>query len=157
MSEAFSFIQDQLRLLSKEPEEAWKHDHKKAMWSYSVQERVAALNYVFERFILVDDRWRSAVHRGECEYSPDVESTFADAFKEWKNAASTWINFADELEREGWTVNGAELLRSRQEEVAAMLTPDDKFFTGAKLATLRDDAIDANRSGGTTTFGRMGD
>jgi len=53
----------------------------------------------------------------------------------------------ERLQEEYGEINGLDALKANVKQAQSSLTPDDQFFDDDKLVSLRDEAIEAHRSG----------
>lgn len=130
----------------REDVEDWSRTIEEMAQSGSVgADLVAKANYLLGRILDLDSSFREHVFRKSFDYSPEVESRLEDVLKQWLDLA-IHVDPSGQLSEAGQAV---EELRSNIQDVRDMLTPDDEFFQGEGLASLRDDAIRAHRAGET--------
>jgi len=113
------------------------------------EELIAKANYLFERFVKLDDDIQRSVLTGELEYDPAVQEEMSALLREWLDVSCCLVPHTDRIAADYGSADGTDELRTNIKAAEAMLTPDDEFFTGEKLVSLRDAAFDEHQRGET--------
>ena len=116
----------------------------------------------------IDENWRKQIYDGQIEYKEEDEKRIGDLYKKWLlhkdeivEEITAFQDKAVKITVKRTTAAGtipintiSEFEKLREEfladcrEVEGILTSDDEFFVGQKLADLCDDAIDELRENG---------
>jgi hypothetical protein len=108
----------------------------------------------FHWLIRADRVYRTAVYRGEIEYSADFEKMLAELCEQWLGpceAADGWI---EKQLTEGFTIDNLDEFRECAEEMLAIVEsaePGDNQIPES-VAALQDAAVEEYRNGQTAEF-----
>lgn len=94
-----------------------------------------------------DEKWRSAVMRGQVQYDPSFEEELTQFYQWWIQSGEIALEELDRIESTGMDVDHAADFRIAINEVRGILTDDREFFCSDKLVELKDRAIDDFRAG----------
>jgi hypothetical protein len=128
--------------------DSWKllHDdlqHECWLW----EDLIAKGNFLFTRILDLDTDIQESVLSGADEFDPDLDCKIHKILAEWLEVACEIEPHILRLRNQYGTVDGGDELKSHIREARGILTPDNDFFAGDKLAELRDRAIEDNRAG----------
>ena len=127
----------------------WKADHGMAMVFLVFQDLVTDLIKAFRVTTLVEERYRTEVYSGQREDSAGFLAKIEESYKMLLSASAKAESVLPWAENQFGQVQGAAEFREICSELRGMFTPDDEFFSGQSLVTLRDEAINAHRRGET--------
>ena len=113
------------------------------------EDSIAKANFLFDRIMRIDFQVQHhiVVERGEVDSG--LEEKVRELLRAWLNVSLQVVAQGERLQRERGQADGLDALETNVREATAILTPDDQFFNPDRLASLRDQAIDAHRSGMT--------
>jgi hypothetical protein len=144
----FDLIRSEVQLYQAQSE-AWKPAHRSAMRCGALERRLALGVFTFQQISQVDEDWRREVFAGRLPFSEQVETAITEAYRVWGTACAAFLQAIDDLEAEGYEVEGADEFRRCCREVRGILTSDKDFFSAPELTALRDEAVEAHRNGTT--------
>lgn len=133
--------------------EGWKKLHddlQEDCWIW--EDLIAKANFIFLRYLKLDHDIQQAILTSVIDYSEETEQEMWTLLRDWLDISRQLIPQVDRLKQSYGSVDGSEDLLRNVKEAEAMLTPDDEFFSGDKLVSLRDRAIEDHRSGETRTL-----
>lgn len=137
------------------PEE-WHHEHDYAMMCHDVRDSLAVGLLILDLLNKVDESLRLDAFTNTTRIdSTEVFQQIEELYDKWLTASLAHLEVVATLQRQGYSVEGLDRFRGAVADVQKMMTPDKEFFSGAKLADLRDDAIEANARGETEEWGQL--
>ncbi len=139
----------------EEQPEQWKQDHDAAMRCFDFEGLLALGLSLFDFINRVDEAWRVKVYRGLVPYDATMDQVIEGLYRVWLRPCDRLHARLAELEKH-FDVKGASEFRAACREVQGILTRDDEFFTGDRLAELRDEAVEDHRAGSTEDMGSVG-
>ncbi|MFO0983910.1 MAG: hypothetical protein U1E76_19675 [Planctomycetota bacterium] len=155
---AIKLVEQQVELFrSQATEELWKRDHEEAMRVLDFEEVVAFGVACCNMIHRLDEGIRLRELRDEIPYDESRHTRVQNLYVAWLAIARSVERTITKLESSGWEISGAVEFRSCTSEVEGLLTPDDKFFAGEKLARLIDQARKDYESGHTEPMDSMCD
>lgn len=144
----FDLIRNEVHLYRAESE-AWKPANRSARRCRALERRLALGVFTFRQICQADEDWRGELYAGRVSFSEQVETAIADAYRVWATACAAFLQAIADAEAAGTEIEGAGEFRRCCQEVRGILTSDKDFFSGPELTALRDEAVDAQRSGAT--------
>ncbi len=137
----------------KEDVELWRRDHValvKDCWPW--EDAIAKANFIFDRVMHLDIEIQQyiLVSRGLDETGLQVK--LRDLLGNWLAVSLQVVPHGERLRREYGDAEGLDALKENVRQAQSILTPDDEFFFGDKLSTLRDEAIEAHQLGLTESL-----
>jgi hypothetical protein len=128
--------------------ESLKRDHgtlAKECWVW--EDLIAKANFIFDRIMHIDVQVQHCLLVGRCRDEEGLQEKLRDLLRAWLAVSLQVIAQGERLERDYGEVEGLDSLRANVQEARSALTPDDEFFAGDNLSALRDEAVEAHRSG----------
>jgi hypothetical protein len=157
LSDSLSIVRGELEFYEQKSEQVWSDAHEAALHATDCEELLALGNFLFERINRLDESWRNAVYTGHWSDDRGFEKVVEGLYRSWSKAGEVLLRWLEQLEGQGFCVEGAEQFRRCCREVRGILTPDDEFFSGDAQVNARDQAIDEHRRGETTELGQLSD
>ena len=116
-----------------------------ACWVW--EDLIAKANFLYDRIMHADVRLQQdiLVNRGEDEFG--LGEKVRVVLRAWLDVSLQVVPRGEGLQGDRGHVEGLEVLKGYVREAQSILTPDDQYFDPEKLASLRDEAIEAHRSG----------
>jgi hypothetical protein len=131
----------------REDVEAWKtaHDALSDCWVW--EDVIAKANFLFDQIMRLDLRIQRVVLVERRSEELDLQDDLRRVLSGWMNHSVQVIPHLDRLQHEYGHVEGLDALRENLSQAKSILAPDDEFFDPDALGPLRDEAINAHRSG----------
>jgi hypothetical protein len=152
----FRHVREQLSLYEQQSESCML-DHEDAVRCRDFEELLAIGIALCDLVHRLDEEWRRQVRSGNLQYDPAADSAIQSLYELWFRPCDKLRATLQQLEDRGFTIEGAREFRQRCDEVRGILTPDEEFFAGDALVSLRDKTIDEHRRGETTDIGGLSD
>jgi len=127
--------------------EDWKRDHHQVQACWAYEDLVAKANFLYTRIIDLDQDIRESFLLQGCEFNPELDRDLSNILSNWLAASLEILPHVGALEKEYSGLDGGDDFRRNVKEAQSILTPDSEFFVGDALIELRDQAVDAHRSG----------
>ena len=121
----------------------WKIEHEDAMQCMDFELLLQHGVTIYDALNMIDEKARMEIYDSPDDYDPDYHKVMIGLYQWWLAPCDEILSELAKFESRFDSVDYAEQFRSAVQEVQGILTPDDEFFTGEKLAQLRDEAIDA--------------
>ncbi len=132
--------------------ERWMLAHRDVEERWLLEDRIGWANLLFSNLLDLDTDVELYIvenHPHDDEDARYLRSRIGSMFKDWLGVSSTTLRNIDKLVQRGIEIKGADTFCNNVRSARQMLTADDIFFDSDKLVQLRDEAIDANRTGRT--------
>ncbi len=134
----------------KDDVESWQtRPDAPAMNGWVWEDSIAKANFLFDRIMRIDFQVQQYNLGKRGEIDSGVQEKLREVLRGWLNVSLQVVAQAERLLREHGHAEGLDALETNVREAKAILTPDDEAFDPDKLASLRDGAIEAHRSGMT--------
>lgn len=141
----FRSVRNRLKGYADDVQE-WKSEHDRAMQCMDFELLLQHGLSLYETVNWIDETWRSRMFAKNQAFDQEMADLVEDLYKWWLRPCDVLLEELRNLERD-FSVEYAEQFRSACREVKGLLTPDDEFFSGGDLVTLRDKALDAHERG----------
>lgn len=131
----------------------WKESHDLLTGDCWVwEDLVAKANHVFVKIIDFDEDVRDSVMNRGLSYDPELNAAIHKLLRDWNSTALQILPQVERLEKDYRSFDGSDEFRRHLTEAKDILTPDHVFFSADQLASMRDQAIEEDRTGLTEPF-----
>ena len=150
-------IKEQLDLYSHQAQRWEQAQTDEAMQVRDFEDFIALGMFWFARINHLDEQTRLEELRAGAAPDAKIHEGIVGLYRAWLDTGRGVVRVLESFKANRWEIDGAEAFRSAVREVEGILTPDDKFFTGEKLARLIDQAREDYESGHTEPMDSMCD
>jgi hypothetical protein len=131
----------------KDDVESWKRDHDALADDWAWEDLIAKANFLFDQIMRLDVRVQRTILVERRHDESGLQDELRRVLGDWMSTSIQVIAHGERLQQEYGRVEGIGALRENLAPAKSILTPDDEFFDPDRLASLRDEAIEAHCRG----------